>query len=87
MIKKIKEYMEYRRNKKIAKRELAKIAATTLPLINNTVKRSADIMNFITRLATEVNNVGLDEFIKTVQIEIVSYIVENISDKDETNDN
>ena len=84
MINRIKEYFEYRRNKKIAKRELAKISATALPVISQTVEQSEDILNFITRLAKEVENVGADEFIKTVREEIVSYIVENITDKDES---
>ena len=34
---KIKEYLEYRRNKKLVKREMTKIAATTLPVINEAV--------------------------------------------------
>ena len=79
---KIREYIEYRRNKKIVKRELAKLGATALLTISQTVTQSADIMNFITRLVKEVENVGADEFIKTVREEIVSYIVDNIPDKD-----
>ena len=86
MINKIKEYLEYRRNKKIAKRELAKLGATALPIILQTVTQSADIMNFITRLVKEVENVGADEFIKIVREEIVSYIVDNIPDKDKSDE-
>ena len=33
MFNKIKEYIAYRKNKKITKREFVKIAATTLPAI------------------------------------------------------
>lgn len=83
---KIREYIEYRRNKKIVKRELTKLGATVLPTISQTVTQSADIMNFITRLAREVENAGTDEFIKTVREEIVSYIVENIPDKNEADE-
>lgn len=86
MINKIKEYIEYRRNKKIVKRELAKLGATALPTISQTVTQSADIMNFITRLVKEVENVGADEFIKTVREEIVSYIVDNIPNKDKSDE-
>lgn len=79
---KFKEYIEYRRNKKIVKCELAKIGATALPTISQTVEQSTDIMKFFTRLVKEVENMGTDEFIKTVQEEVVSYIVDNIPDKD-----
>ena len=33
MINRIKEYLEYRQNKKIVKRELAKMGATVLPVV------------------------------------------------------
>ena len=33
MIKRIKEYLEYRKNVRIAKKEMANLAATTLPFI------------------------------------------------------
>lgn len=35
MLNKIKEYLEYRRNTKIVKRELTKIAAATLPAVRS----------------------------------------------------
>ena len=82
MLDSIKGYFEYRKNKKIVKRELAKIGATALQTIPQTVEQSTDIVNFIVRFAKEVENLGTDEFIKTVQEEVVSYIVENIHDKD-----
>ena len=49
MIKRIKEYLEYRKNKKIAKREFAKMAATTLPVIRKVSDKGADIVKFIVK--------------------------------------
>lgn len=56
MIKKFKEYLEYRHNKKIAKRELAKMAAAILPVIRDTAEKSADIARLIVKLAEDAND-------------------------------
>jgi len=56
MIKKFKEYLEYRHNKKIAKRELAKMAAAILPVIRDTAEKSADIARLIVKLAKDAKN-------------------------------
>lgn len=66
MMKKIREYSEYRRNKRIAKRELAKMAATTLPVIRELFDKGADIIKFIIKLVNETNNIESDEFIEIV---------------------
>ena len=41
MLKKIKNYFEYRRNLKKVKKELVKMAAAALPLLNKTVSSAA----------------------------------------------
>lgn len=47
MINRIKEHLEYRKNKRIAKKELAKMAATTLPVIREISDKGTDIAKFI----------------------------------------
>lgn len=54
----IKDYLEYRRNKKIAKRELMKMTATILPKVNAIFnnkdnKRFADIITYIVQMKPE----------------------------------
>lgn len=66
MLNKIKKYCEYRKNRKIAKREIVAIAATILPHIHTVTRKSADITNFITRLATEAKNVEGDQLIQMI---------------------
>ena len=64
MFTKIKSYFEYRKNKRIAKRELAAIAATTLPLIRNFTTKSADIFKFVVRLSEEAKQQKADSFFR-----------------------
>lgn len=47
MFDRIKEYITYRRSKKIVKKELINMAATTLPVIREFVKHKADTLDFI----------------------------------------
>ena len=95
MIKRIKEYLEYRRNKRIAKRELAKMAATTLPVIREVSDKGTDIVKFIVKLTNETKNVEGERLIELVLnevsnalqtdnnriIEILSYLA-NLSPQD-----
>lgn len=90
MTNKIKEYLEYKRNKKIVKRELAVIGATFLPFISNAGNITGTIVSFVSKMSNELNGVGgerffellLDELSKTLQtdnerlIEIFSYIAQ-----------
>jgi len=66
----IKEYLEYKKNKKIAKRELAKMAATTLPVIRETSSKAADIAKFIVRLTNETKNIKGEKLVKMVLNEV-----------------
>ena len=70
MIKRIKEYLEYRRNKRIAKRELAKMAATTLPVIREVSDKGTDIAKFIVKLTNETKNIKGERLIELVLNEV-----------------
>ena len=70
MINRIKEYFEYRRNKKIAKRELAKMAATTLPVIREVSDKGTDIAKFIVKLTNETKNIKGERLVKMVLNEV-----------------
>ena len=64
MTNKIKEYLEYRHNKKIAKRELAKMAATTLPVVSEVSSKGTDIAKFIINLANATKNVDGEKLVE-----------------------
>ena len=70
MIKRIKEYLEYRKNKKIAKIELAKMAATTLPVIREVSDKGTDIAKFVVKLTNETKNVKGERLVEMVLNEV-----------------
>ena len=70
MIKRIKEYLEYRKNKKIAKREFAKMAATTLPVIREVSDKGTDIAKFIVKLTNETKNIKGERLVELVLNEV-----------------
>ena len=70
MINRIKEYFEYRKNKKIAKKELAKIAATTLPVIREISNKGTDIAKFVVKLTNETKNIKGERLVKLVLNEV-----------------
>lgn len=70
MINRIKEYFEYRRNKKIVKRELAKMAATTFPVIREVSDNGADIAKFVVKLTNETKNIKGERLIEIVLNEV-----------------
>ena len=70
MINKIKEYFEYRRNKRIAKRELAKMVATTLPVIREVSDKGTDIAKFIVKLRNETENIKGERLVEMVLNEV-----------------
>lgn len=45
-----KDYIKYRKDCKVAKREFTKMAVTALPLINKLTKKSSEIGNFLLNL-------------------------------------
>lgn len=70
MIQKIKQYREYRRNKQIAKKELAKLAATSLPLVNQMNSKGANIIKFIIKTAESCKEVSGDALIQMILTEL-----------------
>ena len=70
MINRIKEYFEYRKNKKITKREFAKMAATTLPVIREVSDKGTDIAKFVVKLTNESKNVEGERLVGMVLNEI-----------------
>lgn len=66
MINKIKEYLEYRKNKRIAKRELVKMAATTLPVIREVSDKGNDIAKFVVKLTNETKNIKGERLVELV---------------------
>ena len=70
MIKRIKEYLEYRRNKKIAKREFTKMVATTLPVIREVSDKGTDIAKFVVKLTNETKNIKGERLVEMVLNEV-----------------
>ena len=70
MIKKIREYVEYRKNKKIVKRELAKMGATVLPVVRTVSTKGADIVKFVVKLTNDTKNIDGERLIAMVLNEV-----------------
>lgn len=70
MINKIREYLEYRKNRKIAKRELARMAATTLPVVREVSEKGTDIAKFIVKLTNETKNIGGERLFELILNEV-----------------
>lgn len=62
MFSKIRKYLEYRKNKKVVKKELVAIGATFLPIVANASNITSNILLFITKLSNELNSVGGEKF-------------------------
>lgn len=71
-MKRIKDYLNYKRNKRIAKREFVNIAATILPTINILSNKSADIIKFIVNLTNETKNIKGERLVELVLNEVSS---------------
>ena len=70
MIEKIKEYLEYRKNKKTAKRALVRIAAALLPAVQDTTEKGSEIINFIIRLAGASKDLNGERLVEMVLSEV-----------------
>lgn len=66
MFEKIKEYITYKRNKKIAKREVMQILSSTLPVIREFAEHKADILNFIKNTTFAAKDMNGSELVKMV---------------------
>ena len=70
MINRIKEYFEYRKNKRIAKYELAEMVATTLPVIREVSDKGTDIVKFVVKLTNETKNIKGEKLVELVLNEL-----------------
>ena len=59
-------YFEYRKNKRIAKQEMAKLAATALPLVNEITERNTDIVQFVLDLVNTCKGLGGEKLVEKV---------------------
>lgn len=66
MIKKLKAYFEYRKNKRAVCKELAALDATFLPALNTLMSKSADLAMFFIKLSECTGTVSGETLIKTV---------------------
>ena len=66
MIRKIREYLEYRKNRKIIKKEITKIGVTILPVVSNASTVVKDIITFVNKLADASNAVEGKQLIEMV---------------------
>lgn len=73
MLKRIKEYIQYKRNKKITKREFAKIGATVLPAIRVFSEKKSDLLQFIMQLASESRTMNGED--------LFALIIREVTDK------
>lgn len=79
MFENIKANKEYRRNKKIAKRELAKIMANTLPTVNKITVRGVDVLNFVNKTVEASKNISGEEVIKIILSNLAEVLKTNES--------
>ena len=70
MVKKIREYVEYRKNKKIVKCELARIGATVLPVVRTVSTKGVDIAKFVVKLTNETKDIEGERLIEMVLNEV-----------------
>lgn len=70
MINRIKEYLEYRKNIKIAKREIVKIGAMVLPTVREVSNKGTDIVKFIMKLTNETKNINGEKLAEIVLHEL-----------------
>ncbi len=70
MINKIKKYLEYRRNRRLAKREAAKLGAVMLPAVREVSGKGADIVRFIVKLTNAAKDIDGERLIEMVLNEV-----------------
>lgn len=66
MFNKIKEYLEYRKNKRIAKMELAQMLSTTLPSIREFAETKANTLDMIKHTALATKGMEGSELVNAV---------------------
>lgn len=76
MFRKIKTHLEYRKNKRIAKREFYKTAAALLPAIRRFSEKKTDIVRFVNDLAEDGKNLQGEA--------LINMVIGKVADKLET---
>lgn len=71
MLKRIREYFNYKKNKKIAKRAIINTTATILSAVNKFVENKADNINFISKLIDSAKEIDNGELITMVIGELI----------------
>jgi len=66
MFNKIKEYITYKRNMKIAKREVAQMLSSTLPTIREFAENKAAILDFIKNTTVTAKDMESSELVNIV---------------------
>ena len=74
MMKKITKYLEYRKNRRTAKRALVRLAACVLPAVGDTAVKGADILKFIVRLASAAKDMNGEKLVEMVLSEVSSVL-------------
>lgn len=72
MIERIKKYLEYKKNIKLAKKELAEIAAVMLPVVSEISSKGSDIVQFIVKLTNATSDINGEKLIEMVLSEVSS---------------
>lgn len=70
MKKKITEYLEYRKNRRTARRAFFSLAACVLPAVGDTAVKGADILKFIVKLASAAKDVDGERLVEMVLSEV-----------------
>ena len=74
MIKKIKEYFEYKKNCKVVKMTAAKILSTSLPVVMEFTEKSSSVMSFILKLSEASKNVATEDLYHMVISEVANLL-------------
>ena len=74
-----REYFEYRKNRKAAKREMAKTMATALPVVNGLVEESTIIGELFKKLVVASKNVKTEELYPLIISELANAFKTNES--------
>lgn len=75
----MKNYITYLRNKKIAKREMTKLMATTLPVVNELIENKTGIVKTIINLIKSCDGLTGDDLRK----EFINGLAEIVHDTSE----
>ena len=73
MLKRIKEYIQYKRNKRITKKEFVKIGAVVLPAIRVFSEKKSDLLHFVMQLAEESRTMNGED--------LFALIIKEVTDK------